>query len=145
MITTAGAVATELRRVADALDKEPEAEVVRPLCFFYPEDKAGMENLVRLLPHPLDKFSDGKDEFSNIGIEMRGGPEPPGLHNSRRPTRQGNTNCSQACPGSPPHLGLAQRDGAARPRRQEQPLHFISTLVCVHLLHCHIFKGVSSF
>ena len=75
MNTTAGKVATELRRVADALDKEPEAEVVRPLCFFYPDDKAGVETLVRLLPHPLDKFSDGVDHFDNIGVDVRGGSE----------------------------------------------------------------------
>lgn len=51
----AGEVAAELRRIADALDREPEAEVKRPLCFFYPGAKEEFLTLARLLPRPLAK------------------------------------------------------------------------------------------
>ena len=55
-MTTAGAVATELRRVADALDKEPKAEIAKPsLWFWNGGNKTAFLNLIHLLPRPLDK------------------------------------------------------------------------------------------
>lgn len=61
-MTTAGAVAIELRRVADALDKEPEAPFEQPMVSFYcnryleaDKGKAVFLNVVRLLPKPLTK------------------------------------------------------------------------------------------
>jgi hypothetical protein len=59
----AGEVAAELRRIADALDKEPEAEVKRPLCFFYPDSKEEFLTLARILPHPLEKLYGAADDL----------------------------------------------------------------------------------
>ena len=60
MNPTAGQVASELRRIADALDVEPDTEVEAPMVTFYcnsylAEDKgkAVSLNVVRLLPRPL--------------------------------------------------------------------------------------------
>jgi len=59
---TAHAIANELRRIADSLDKEPETELPQPLMSFpcddyYSEDHGKYRFLaaVRLLPHPLVK------------------------------------------------------------------------------------------
>ena len=58
----AGEIAAELRRVADALDKEPEAKLPQPMLSFYCNDcgaedkgKAQFLQTVRLLPRPLAK------------------------------------------------------------------------------------------
>ena len=56
----ASEVAAELRRVAGALEQEPEAELTRPsLVFFSWDQKEQFLNAVRLLPRPLAKESDG--------------------------------------------------------------------------------------
>ena len=54
MLKTAGAIATELRRIADALDKEPETKLMQPLLSFYNyENKGGrFSRRSRLLPRP---------------------------------------------------------------------------------------------
>ena len=62
-IITAGQVATELRKIADALDKQPETPVVRGLLYFccsYKGDagKKAFISLAKLLPHPLAKQPD---------------------------------------------------------------------------------------
>ena len=55
-MTTAGAVATELRRIADALDKEPEAEITIPSVWFWSYGhKESFLNLMRLMPRPFEK------------------------------------------------------------------------------------------
>ena len=55
-MTTAGAVATELRRIADALDNEPGANVVKArLWFWNGGNKESFLNLIRLAPRPLKK------------------------------------------------------------------------------------------
>jgi hypothetical protein len=55
-MTTAGAVATELRRVADALDMEPEARVCKAdLWFWNGGNKEGFVNVARLIPRPFTK------------------------------------------------------------------------------------------
>ena len=54
---TAGAVATELRRLADALEKEPETEISRADIWFWhhtPAKKSFLD-LVRLMPRPITK------------------------------------------------------------------------------------------
>ena len=52
----ASEVAAELRRVAGALEQEPEAELMRPsLGFFSWDQKEQFLNAVRLLPRPLAK------------------------------------------------------------------------------------------
>jgi hypothetical protein len=62
MNPTAGQVATEFRRIADALDKEPDTEVEPPMVSFYCNSYAATDkgkqvflNVVRLLPRPLAK------------------------------------------------------------------------------------------
>lgn len=59
---TTQAVAFELRRIADALDKHPGIIIEQPMVSFYCNDygspdkgKAVFQNLARLLPHPLAK------------------------------------------------------------------------------------------
>ena len=65
MMTTTGAVAIELRRVADALDKEPEAPIESPVLGFYCDSytandkgKSGFLALARIMPRPLEKKPD---------------------------------------------------------------------------------------
>jgi len=62
MKPTAGQVANELRRVAEALDKSPETLIEQPMVSFYCNDhgaedkgKTVFQSLARLLPHPLTK------------------------------------------------------------------------------------------
>ena len=59
-MTTAGAVAQELRKLADALDKEPELQVFRPEIDFLTKyagetKKSVFLALARILPRPLKK------------------------------------------------------------------------------------------
>ena len=72
MIVTASAVASELRKLADALDVSPETEVVSPNIYFScsylgSKSKEVFLSLARLLPHPLKKEAK-KDEMW-IGYE----------------------------------------------------------------------------
>ena len=60
-IITAGQVATELRKIADALNKQPETPVVRGSLYFccsYKGDagKKAFISLAKLLPHPLAEW-----------------------------------------------------------------------------------------
>jgi len=55
MKTTAGNAAIELRRLAAALDAQPDAEIEQPYVSFYCEAKAPFLALVHLLPRPLKK------------------------------------------------------------------------------------------
>jgi hypothetical protein len=58
---TAHEVASELRRIADALDKEPEVTFKRPLLFFFPDTKEEFLTQARILPRPLKKIVDSRD------------------------------------------------------------------------------------
>jgi hypothetical protein len=65
MSTTAGSVAFELRRIANALDNEPDAEIERPMVSFYcnsylslDKGKSVFVKTVHLLPKPLSKMPD---------------------------------------------------------------------------------------
>jgi hypothetical protein len=71
----ASEVAANLRRLAAALESEPETIVTRPLCFFYPDDKQELSTITRLLPRPLAKFAEGEGEYDNIGVEVGSGSE----------------------------------------------------------------------
>lgn len=54
----ASVVAAELRRIADSLDKEPEAKIDKPYLFFShwaESEKQEFLNEARLLPRPLQK------------------------------------------------------------------------------------------
>ena len=66
-MTTAGAVAQELRKLADALDKEPELQVFRPEIDFNTKYALGdiksvFLRLAKVLPRPLKKGPQSHDE-----------------------------------------------------------------------------------
>lgn len=66
-MTTAGEIAIELRKLADALDKEPTAEIEPISITSYHigvQQKSGFLALARLLPRPLAK------EYSNTNLEL---------------------------------------------------------------------------
>ena len=74
----AAEVATELRRVADALDKEPETVVARPMVVFYcnsylaaDKGKSMFLALVKLLPRPLAKIASGIVGFAEYELENK--------------------------------------------------------------------------
>lgn len=57
-------VAIELRKLADSLECEPEAEITKPVMSFYHWGEPGKQhflNVVRLLPRPLVKNYDDSD------------------------------------------------------------------------------------
>lgn len=53
----ASEVATELRKLADSLDREPDAEIPAPGVYFPTryEDKKAFLNVAAILPHPIKK------------------------------------------------------------------------------------------
>jgi len=62
-------VAVELRRIADSLEQEPDAEVERPSLAWFLREKESMQTLARILPHPLKKdVEDPARSFSSIKI-----------------------------------------------------------------------------
>ena len=63
-------VAAELRRIADALDKHPEAEVSRPMLSFWPE-KEEFKTLAHILPRPLQKTTDGSGQYEKYVLENK--------------------------------------------------------------------------
>lgn len=58
----ANEVATELRKLADALSVQPETEIDKPRVIFSYYEKEPFIAAVRLLPHPLTKKIDYPDE-----------------------------------------------------------------------------------
>jgi hypothetical protein len=72
-MTTAGNVSIELRKLADALDKEPEAVMPKiyihfPCSYNGDNSKIMFLNVARLMPRPFDK----KYEHRNIKLEHQG-------------------------------------------------------------------------
>jgi hypothetical protein len=58
-MTTAHDIAIELRKMADSLDKEPEAALTKAYVWMnFSLDKAGFINAARLLPRPAKKRFD---------------------------------------------------------------------------------------
>jgi hypothetical protein len=76
---TAGQVAAELRRVADALDRHPEVEVSTAFLTFHGNDYFSTDNgrekflnTVKVLPRPLKKtFGVGIIEVENLTSALR--------------------------------------------------------------------------
>jgi hypothetical protein len=69
---TAGKAAAELRKLADALDTNPDIEITKPWVNFHGYDKATFAAVVKLLPRPLAKKEDGGDEsYRRIRVEYR--------------------------------------------------------------------------
>lgn len=71
MSTTAGAVAVELRKLADAFDQNPNAVVHKGWLAFYADTKEEFVNAALLLPRPLVKGqdSDREDKYTRIYVE----------------------------------------------------------------------------
>jgi hypothetical protein len=75
---SAGKAAIELRKLADALDSNPEAIIEKPYVAFHSFDKASFVSVAKLLPRPLKKILDGGDEkwrrlrleYSNEAIDF---------------------------------------------------------------------------
>lgn len=74
---TAGMVAAELRKLADGLDKEPEAEVIEPSiyfsCSYSRQPKEFFLNLAKLLPRPLKKIFNDTEirlEYSSPALSV---------------------------------------------------------------------------
>lgn len=59
----ASEVASELRKLADSLDREPDATIRNPWIMFYCDERDEFLNTARLLPRPLTKRDgiDGKN------------------------------------------------------------------------------------
>jgi hypothetical protein len=69
---TAGQVAIELRKLADALDVQPDAVVVKPWITFYASEKEPFLNVARLLPRPLKKDVTSADSrWARVQLEHR--------------------------------------------------------------------------
>lgn len=69
----AGKVAAELRKLADALDANPEAIVEQPYVSFYCDSKNAFASTVKLLPRPLTKRITDKDDpaWARIRVEYK--------------------------------------------------------------------------
>jgi hypothetical protein len=70
-------VAIELRKLADALDQEPDAELPRTNVSFYCETKAQFIGSVQSIPRPLVKSEDRDDDRWK---RIRVAHETPALH-----------------------------------------------------------------
>jgi hypothetical protein len=69
---SAGKVAAELRKLADALDTNPGIEITKPWVNFYGYDKATFAAVVKLLPRPLaKKVDDGDVSYRRIRVEYK--------------------------------------------------------------------------
>src|ERR1035437_9597301 len=74
-MTTAGAVASELRRVADALDRSPKTEVAQANIYFshnfMPNAKNKFLALAKMLPRPLTKNYTGEDGKGDLELKYK--------------------------------------------------------------------------
>ena len=78
-MTTAGQVASELRKLADALDKEPDASIVSPSIYFCcsycgEASKPAFLAIAKLLPRPLNKKPRGDEyrlEYSTKNLSVQ--------------------------------------------------------------------------
>jgi hypothetical protein len=65
-------IAAELRKIADALDLNPEVETIKPTLsffFFYAEEKEKFMATARLLPRPVQKqYPEDDDHFSRVRV-----------------------------------------------------------------------------
>lgn len=59
-------VAKELRRVAEALEREPEAEIRRATVCFFCDSKEQFKSTARVLPKPLAKKYDDDPHYPSI-------------------------------------------------------------------------------
>ena len=72
-MTKASQVAAALRTLADALDKQPELSINRPLLAFYPDTKEEFMGLAKIAPRPLKKnFTDPTAEIEHRFMDEKG-------------------------------------------------------------------------
>ena len=103
MNPTAGQVAYNLRRIADALDKSPESKVEQVMVSFYCNDHSAADKgksvfltLARLLPHPLQKdFTDSTLTlvYKNEAINLRAQIDRVFICTLREPARPAVYDC----------------------------------------------------
>src|SRR6266705_1744992 len=70
----AGLVAMELRKLADALDVQPDEVIIKPWVSFYGDSKNEFLATARLMPRPFKKsvsFDRIMLEHRNDGLEVR--------------------------------------------------------------------------
>lgn len=70
----AGAVAIELRKLADSLDKEPATEIGEPHISLWAETKEEFMTFSRALPRPVKKQTDIVGETTYILLTHYDGP-----------------------------------------------------------------------
>lgn len=69
---TANQVATELRKLADSLDAQPETQIISPYIGFYGSDKDLFLATARLLPRPITKrISDPNSSYPTLNLESK--------------------------------------------------------------------------
>jgi hypothetical protein len=71
-MTTAGAVAIELRKIADALDLHPETQVTKPHLHFFHSFQDPKELFLasaRLLPHPVKKVYESEGAYPRVRVQ----------------------------------------------------------------------------
>jgi hypothetical protein len=69
-MVTAGQVAMELRKLADSLDAQPDAQINRAWISFYSHEKDLFLNVARILPRPLTKnVEDEGSRWSRLKIK----------------------------------------------------------------------------
>jgi hypothetical protein len=69
----ANEVATELRKLADALDKNPECQVPKPYIYFSADDKETFLNTARSIPRPFVKGVDNAEtRYASIAVKHDG-------------------------------------------------------------------------
>ncbi len=72
-MANAGKVAMELRQLADALDVQPDAEIITPWISFYGYEKESFLATARLLPRPLKKnIEDREKSWARVKVECLG-------------------------------------------------------------------------
>ena len=93
-------VASELRKLADSLDREPEADISRPSVFFNTgAKKSEFLNLARLFPHPFIKqqapYFSGKLEilYKTPGAEIKAWIERSEVCRLVRPAQEAEYEC----------------------------------------------------
>jgi hypothetical protein len=68
----AGLVAIELRKLADALDVQPDAEIITPWIMFHGYEKDEFLATARLLPRPLTKkVEDDGSKWARVRLECK--------------------------------------------------------------------------
>ena len=72
MTTTTAAIAAELRKLADSLEKEPDAKIESVLVSFHCDQKETFLTVARLFPRPFTKSVKYQDtDYPDLHIEHK--------------------------------------------------------------------------